>query len=368
MKKLYFLLAFLVAGVSTKAAPVAEVGFDRRSYSEAFIFVERGVEFAVFLDGQFDFFFDPRGNFRGIPSHINYSFNSGYNYGPFVQYDDFGAVIQIEHVPVYYDYYGRIIQAGRVQIRYNAFGMVNRIGNMFVHYDPYHRYTHTSGFINNRNVRYTYRPWHDYYMRPYSHFSIVYNEPYRLYYHPNRMKYNAYKRYYQKNYYNNDSFRKSYYRPGERVTSYQRGRRVEEPREVRRQSNFPRNQVSSSQRLEQRDIRRTPSATQRSEMSTRTSRRTSVPSVQQRTEQQRTVQREVEQQRIEQRRTVRENRSARSAAQNNVQQESRRSPVTTAPPRAARVESRRTEPSATVNSEENSSTPVRSSRSSSGNN
>ena len=165
MKKFYLLFTFLILGLSATAA---NTSFESRYQGEAFIFVERGIEFAVFPDGQFDFFFNPRGNFNRVPGHINYSFNSGYNYGPFIQYDDYGAVIQIENVPVYYDYYGRLIQAGRVQIGYNSFGMVNRIGNMFLHYNFYNQITHTSGFINSRNASYVYRPWHDYYVRPYS--------------------------------------------------------------------------------------------------------------------------------------------------------------------------------------------------------
>lgn len=231
MKKFYLLLSFLVIGFSAKAASVKVESFDRPNYRDAYIFVERGVEFAVFPDGQFDFFLNPRGNFNRVPSHINYSFNSGYNYGAFIQYDDYGAVIQIENVPVYYDYFGRIQQAGRVKIGYNAFGMVNRIGNMFLHYNHYDQFTHTSGFINSRNAHYIYRPWHQHYMRPHN-YVVVYNQPYRLYYTPNRMKYTHYKRYYN-NYYSDGSFQQSYYQPGERVTTYHRGRRNESPREVR---------------------------------------------------------------------------------------------------------------------------------------
>ncbi|WP_051205328.1 hypothetical protein [Salinimicrobium xinjiangense] len=244
MKNIYLLLSFLVIGFSAKAVPGTVENFDRPNNGDAFIFVERGVEFAVFPDGQFDFFFNPRGNFNRIPSHINYSFNSGYNYGPFVQYDDYGAVIQIETVPVYYDYYGRIIRAGRVNIGYNAFGMVNRIGNMFLHYNYYNQFTHTSGFINSRNAHYVYRPWHEYYVRPYS-YTVVHHQPYRIYYAPNRMKYNHYKRYYN-NHYSNGSFQKSYYRPGEKVTTYHRGRRDETRREVRTEVAPSRNNITTT--------------------------------------------------------------------------------------------------------------------------
>lgn len=349
MKKFYLLLTLMVVGFSAKAAPAAEVNFDRRGYEDAFIFVERGVEFAVFPDGQFDFFFNSRKNFNRIPPHINYSFNSGYNYGPFVQYDDFGAVIQIENVPVYYDYYGRIIQAGRVQIRYNAFGMVNRIGNMFVNYNPYRQFTHTSGYINSRNVNYVYRPWHDYYMRPNSHFAVVYNEPYRLYYEPNRMRYNSYKKYYHNNYYNNNSFQKSYYKPGEKVTSYQRGRRVEEQRKIRTHNVAPRaTAASASQQREERDVRRTSTATHRAEVRARNS-RVETPAVQQR--------------------VVRQSRAANIPAQSSVQQKSRSSSVNATPARQVQAQSR-TQRTATVKPEtvQESPSSTRGTRSSRGRN
>lgn len=272
MKKFYLLFTFLILGLSATAA---NKSFESRYQGEAFIFVERGVEFAVFPDGQFDFFFNPRGNFNRIPGHINYSFNSGYNYGPFIQYDDYGAVIQIENVPVYYDYYGRLIQAGRVQIGYNGFGMVNRIGNMFLHYNFYNQITHTSGFINSRNASYVYRPWHDYYVRPYS-YVVVHHQPYRMYYTPNRMKYTHYKRYYN-THYSNNNFQKRYYNPGDQVTSYQRGRRVDAPREIKTQV------PSRVTATPQRNVRTQPKAqkapAQRAQAPVRTSRE--VPAVQQ---------------------------------------------------------------------------------------
>jgi len=347
MKKIYLLLTMMLVGISSNASPEAQGNFDRRAYEEAFIFVERGVEFAVFPDGQFDFFFHPQANFQRVSPHINYSYNSGYNYGPFVQYDDYGAVIQIENVPVYYDYYGRIVQAGRVQIRYNAFGMVNRVGNLFVHYDPYHRYSHTSGFINNRNVNYVYRPWHDYYMRP-TNFSVVYNQPYRLHYEPYRMKYNSYKKYYYNNHFDMNSFQKSYYKPGDRVTSYHRGRRTEAQKQERIENATATNApVSVPQaRNNYRDSQQMLPSREKAVQRTRTS-RTQTPAVQQReARQSRTESRSV---RSEQRSTNRNNTSINNFPQRSVQAESR---------------TRRS--AETVNPATETSTPARETRSSRG--
>ncbi|MFD2518821.1 hypothetical protein [Salinimicrobium flavum] len=230
MKNIYLFFAFLMVGFTVQAATAID---DRRGYQDAFIFMERGIEFAVYPDGQFDFFYDGRrGSFPMNMSsrNMNFSFNSGYNYDPYVQYDDFGAVIQIENVPVYYDFYGRIVQAGRVQLSYNHFGMLSRVGNLFLHYNPYNRFTHYSGYINAHNRFYVYRPWHDYYSRPHAGNVVVYHQPYRAYYEPYRVKYSHHKQYYKKNYSKN--YRRSYYSPGEQVASYHRGTRTTAQRDV----------------------------------------------------------------------------------------------------------------------------------------
>ena len=231
MKKVYLLFAFLVVGLSAQAAPTAAT--DLRNpfgYGDAFIFTESGVEFAVFPNGEFDFNLNPRSIAPGYGRNTPFSFNEGYNYNPYVQYDDYGAVIQIERVPVYYDYYGRIIRAGRVQIGYNHYGMVNRIGNLFLQYDPYNQYTRYSGYINAHNRFYNFRPWHEYYRRPAVNYNIVYNEPYRRYYVPQRRNYSTYKKYYRRSV--QTDFRRSYYTPGERVSSYYRGSRSQDQREL----------------------------------------------------------------------------------------------------------------------------------------
>lgn len=246
MKKISFLLFLFVIGFSaTAVSNTSSKHSVFNAYGESFTFVERGVEFAVYTDGQFDFFYNPRRNgYRAnvVSPNLNISYNAGYNYDPFVQYDDFGAVIQIENVPVYYDNYGRIVQAGNIQISYNHFGRVASIGGLYLHYNPYQQLSYSTGYINVGNPYYVARAWHRYYMRPQANFVIVYNQPYRAYYAPNRIKYSYHKKYYKKNY--NKGYKKSHYRPGEKITSYHRGKRTAQARDIRnndsRVSNVPR--------------------------------------------------------------------------------------------------------------------------------
>lgn len=235
MRNLAFIFAFLFIGWSATASGIAKPAA-ANYYDEPFIFVEDGVEFAVYPNGEFDFYFNPdfrRGSSVHIATpNVNISYNSGYNYEPYVQYDDYGAVIQIETVPVYYDYYGRIVQAGNVVINYNAYGLVASIGNMYMHYNPYRHYTHATGYINIYNRHYIHRPWHSYYRRPSVNVSIVFNRPYRAYYQPHRISYNRYVTVYN-TYYSDHHGHRNFYRPDDRIANYHYGSRTESKREIR---------------------------------------------------------------------------------------------------------------------------------------
>ncbi|MFV0570887.1 MAG: hypothetical protein ACK5M1_00455 [Xanthomarina gelatinilytica] len=196
MKKFMFLITALVLGGLTVSATTTnkpnqiDNTTTLRGYGNSFIFVENGIEFSVFPDGQFDFYmpsYSPKVNVYAPGMSI--SFNSGYDYNPFLQYDEFGAIIQVEHVPIYYDFYGRVSQIGNVFITYNGFGYVSRIGGLYIHYNSYRRFSHYTGYINVFNPYYVYRPWHNYYRVPAYNHCVVYHRPYRKYYNPVRYTY-----------------------------------------------------------------------------------------------------------------------------------------------------------------------------------
>ncbi|MFD2823475.1 hypothetical protein ACFS5M_07335 [Lacinutrix iliipiscaria] len=163
-----------------------------RGYGNSFIFVEQNIEFSIFPDGQFDFYmpnYGPSINVSVNTPNASISFNSGYDYNAYVQYDEFGAIVQIEHVPVFYDYYGRVSQVGNVLINYNGFGYVHQVGGLYVHYNRYNRFSHCSGFINIHNRFYVFRPWHTYFRIPSFNHCVVFNRPYRQHYRPVRYQY-----------------------------------------------------------------------------------------------------------------------------------------------------------------------------------
>lgn len=153
-------------------------------YNNSFIFVENGITFSVYPDGEFDFYIEDyvTGRRNGI------TFNSGYDYSPYAQYDDYGAVIQVENVPIYYDYFGRVTQIGSVDIRYRN-NRVRSVGGMFVFYNNRGFYDYHTGFINVYNRHYVYRPFHGFFVRPAIGFSLVFGRPYRRFYTPIRYTY-----------------------------------------------------------------------------------------------------------------------------------------------------------------------------------
>src|SRR5690554_856647 len=221
MKNIAIIFSILLMGFSANANPTESRNDLRRGYDgNAFIFVEGDVEFSVFPDGQFDFvYIGPQKGSRVTVNapNMNISFNSGYNYDAYVQYDDYGAVVQVENIPIYYDAYGRIVQAGNVDISYNDRRLV-RVGGLHVVYNNYGYFSHYTGFINMYNPYYVYRPWHVYYARPLYTHCVVYDMPYRRYYTPVRYGYHQHIVYYNNRHkvaYNNG--RRDFYRPGSYV-------------------------------------------------------------------------------------------------------------------------------------------------------
>lgn len=189
---------------------------NRYNNEQPFVFVESGIEFAVFKDGQFDFnVLKP--NHRGVNVRLNtgiidFSFNTGHNYDTYVQYDDYGAVVQIENTPIFYDYYGRVNRVGNIHMDYNHNNLISRIGNMRLTYNRSGEYTYANGIINNYNTNYRYTNRHNIYRRPLANRVIVHHTPYRRTFTPVRCDYVTYRNNYNNNYRRNIT--RTYRRPG----------------------------------------------------------------------------------------------------------------------------------------------------------
>ncbi|TNF30896.1 MAG: hypothetical protein EP314_01190 [Bacteroidetes bacterium] len=183
MKKLMLILGgLLTMATTTDAHRYSYIN----SYADAIVFDEMGITFAVYPDGEFDFYFADGGTTTVSNGYVNATFNSGYDYSPFVQYDDYGAVIQVENVPVFYDWYGRVSQIGDVQISYRD-RRLYRVGGLVLHYNRYGHYAYHSGFINVWNPYFVYRPFYTAFVRP--TICFVHVNPYRQFYTPVRYTY-----------------------------------------------------------------------------------------------------------------------------------------------------------------------------------
>ena len=186
MKKISLILLVLASfGLTASAHHYPVVN----GYGNSFVFDEDGITFSVYPDGEFDFYIEPVINSICVNTAVGgFSFNSGYDYSPFLQYDDYGAVIQVENVPIYYDYYGRVSQIGDVAVNYRN-RRVCQVGGLFVHYNHLGHYVNHTGFINMWNPYFVYRPYYTYFARPVVNLCLVNFHPYRMHYRPIRHVY-----------------------------------------------------------------------------------------------------------------------------------------------------------------------------------
>jgi hypothetical protein len=182
----YVFIVFTSLGMLTSV-----VASNRNNLNDSFTFVEGNISFAIFPNGEFDFYLNQPSNVQVNYNgpNLNISFNSGYNYNPYIQYDRFGAVIQIQNVPIFYDYYGRVTRIGSIHINYNNGRMV-RLGGMYVFYNNYGAYAYHRGYINTYNRAYVYNPRPNCFVKPNYDYRVVSYKPYRKNYKEYRYQYN----------------------------------------------------------------------------------------------------------------------------------------------------------------------------------
>ena len=144
-----------------------DLGITKRyRYTQPIMFVERGVEFLVFPNGEFDFnteivsgpFNDDvyyRSNSRR--NSINGTFGapgtrSRYSRerGTIILHDRSGKVRRIGHVFLNYDRQDRIKRVGSVYLRYRH-GRLKQVGGLTIQYNRFGDMIGTRGFVNRNN-------------------------------------------------------------------------------------------------------------------------------------------------------------------------------------------------------------------------
>jgi hypothetical protein len=126
--------------------------------AEPIIFKERGIEFMLFPNGEFDFNTRPirsrTNGTTGAPRGVYYRTSER---GIRIEHDNFGRVRRVGNVYINYDVFGRVKRIGTIYMSYNSFA-VTRIGNMRIIYDRRGRIVNVFGFINYANNGYVYNP------------------------------------------------------------------------------------------------------------------------------------------------------------------------------------------------------------------
>ncbi|WP_415060069.1 hypothetical protein [Flavobacterium sp.] len=118
--------------------------------AEPIVFMERGIEFFVFLNGDFDF------NTRPNDSHGGIFYRRGgtrgttavaVNYGVRIEHDSFGRVRRVGNTFINYDSRNRVSRIGSIFMNYNRFGL-SRIGGMEIVYNRRGMIVDTIGHVN----------------------------------------------------------------------------------------------------------------------------------------------------------------------------------------------------------------------------
>lgn len=166
MKKITLLVASFLISLSVANAAnekTAEVSLNRYSFDEPISFIERGIEFFVFPNGDFDF------NSRPQDSHGStyYYKNAGkrgteiargampINYGVIIEHDSFGRVRRVGNVFINYDFNDRVNRIGSVYMRYNRFALT-QVGGLFIEYNRFGEIVDMYGSVKRRNNGYAY--------------------------------------------------------------------------------------------------------------------------------------------------------------------------------------------------------------------
>ena len=164
MKKITFLVAsiFLIGSGVANATEKNNFSHERGMpvdvrNAEPIVFTERGIEFFVFPDGQFDFNTRPStGSDMYYKSTRTSAVNKTYgaptnfrngNYGVKVEHDNSGKVRRIGNVFINYDSNDRVKRVGSVYMTYNRYAL-ERVGGLEIIYNRRGQIVDMVGAVN----------------------------------------------------------------------------------------------------------------------------------------------------------------------------------------------------------------------------
>lgn len=122
--------------------------------NEPISFMEKGIEFFVFQNGDFDFNTRPNNNegsfyFKSAGRRVTTSERRSPNYGVLIEQDNFGRIRRIGNTFINYDINNRVTRIGTVFMKYDRFALT-QVGGMKLIYNRFGDLVDTVGNIKGR--------------------------------------------------------------------------------------------------------------------------------------------------------------------------------------------------------------------------
>ena len=160
MKKITLLVAsILLLGNVAKASELNFTDDETRtrfSFDEPIAFEERGIEFFVFPNGEFDFNTRPDDSqgdyfYKGAGKKSEKTIQRGgpVNFGTLIEQDSFGRVRRVGNTFINYDTRNRVSRIGTVYMRYNRFALT-QIGGLCIQYNRFGEIVDMFGTVKGR--------------------------------------------------------------------------------------------------------------------------------------------------------------------------------------------------------------------------
>lgn len=179
MKKQVLLFTALLIGLTTVTAneivtvhTADDLSISNNSYAQPIIFMEHGIEFMIFPNGNFDFntnanqqasHFESNYYYRNSAqtrrSSVNVTFGAPATFnrvryatprdrGVIITHDANGQVRRIGNVYINYDRNGKIKRAGSIYMSYSRNGLLNQVGGLHINYNHWGEIISQYGVVN----------------------------------------------------------------------------------------------------------------------------------------------------------------------------------------------------------------------------
>lgn len=131
-------------------------------YDEPISFNERGIEFFVFANGEFDFNTQPDDsngdfNYRKAGNKTLERRNPS-NFGVVIEQDSYGRVRRVGNTFINYDYADRVSRIGSIYLKYNRYALA-QIGGMTLVYNRQGEIVDTYGSIKGHRNGFTFNDY-----------------------------------------------------------------------------------------------------------------------------------------------------------------------------------------------------------------